>query len=34
MSLPVGLAQPLDRDMRVDLGGGKARVPEQFLYGT
>jgi murein DD-endopeptidase MepM/ murein hydrolase activator NlpD len=30
----VGLAQPLDRDVRVQLGGRQARVAEKFLHRT
>ena len=34
MRLLVGLAQPLDRHMRVDLGRREALMAEDLLYGA
>lgn len=32
VGLLVALAQPVDRDVGIDLGGGQAAVPEDFLH--
>ena len=34
MSLVIGLFQALGGDVRIDLGGGQMRVPQEFLHAA